>query len=104
MDSFDAYGYRKVNKVVARRMYNEGVQIYLLPCQVNAYIMFDPLYKYVWIQTATISKDSGVTFDTAVNTFEYFNCNSELGRYAHYYIKTEQGGKDNEVEAKGKRS
>lgn len=89
MVNFDTHGYRKVNKVVARRLYNEGVQVHLLPCKVNAHIVFDPLYKYVWIQPSILSTDSGVTFDTAVNTFEYFNCNSELGRYAHYYIKTE---------------
>lgn len=31
----------------------------------------------------------GNWFNNMVNSFEYYNCNNELGRYAAFYIKTD---------------
>lgn len=79
--------YKKVTKPVARKYYDNGKEVYLLPCKVNARIVFDPLYKG-FIQPCVISKQrSGDSFNKVVSEFEYYNCNSKMGYYAHYYIK-----------------
>lgn len=79
--------FKRVNKPTARKMYNLGEEIYLLPCKV-------PMRTYPdssFIQPVKISKATSTTnanhFDRTVNEFEYYNCNAELGYYAHYYVE-----------------
>lgn len=82
--------YKKINKPLARRMYNMGYSVYLLPCKVNEVVL---TIKDAMIQPVIISffesKFEENKFDRTVNEFEYYNCNAELGYYAHYYV-TEQ--------------
>ena len=84
--------YKKVTKPTARKLFNRGVEVYLLPSKVNAFIVFDKNYEG-FIQPVVIShkEDGGENqFDRTVNEFEYHNCNSEMGYYAHYYIKEQE--------------
>lgn len=37
--------FKRVNKGVARRMYNKGFEVKLLPCKVNSAIALDPLHR-----------------------------------------------------------
>lgn len=71
-------GYKRIRKNEARRRHNEGETIYLLPCMVY------PDDFHPWIKPYSIE---GEPFDKAVNAFEYYNCNSELGYYTAFYIK-----------------
>ena len=70
---------RKVNKSSARKHFNNGGEVSLIPAKVNKAGVFQPI---------TISKQNmgGLDFDSLVSDFEYKYCNSELGTYAHYYI------------------
>ena len=74
--------YKRVNKSVARKMYNMMFPIYLVPCKANI--------DCVWISPVKISfetsNESQNRFDRDVNSFEYYNCCAELGYYAHYYV------------------
>ena len=78
--------YRRIAKPTARKMYNQGYVIELLPCFVSDSVMT----KKLWISPVAISiKDSNYTensFNREVRDFEYYNCNSELGYYAHYFV------------------
>ena len=82
--------YERVNKSTARKMYNHGCSIFLLPCNVgeSALTGLNP-----WVSPIVISildSDSNINkFDRAVNNYEYYNCNAELGYYAHYYVTPE---------------
>lgn len=71
-------GTTKINKTKARNLYDSGEKIYLLPCKVSL--------NSVWVKPICVSKHSGLEFDKAVNEFEYYNCNKELGTYASYYV------------------
>lgn len=69
---------RKVYKQTAKKAYNEGKEVYLLPSKVplgNSYIF-----------PVRICKTDGQEFEKLVNAFEYYNCNKEVGTYASYYI------------------
>jgi len=73
---------KKINKATARKLYrDEGVEIHLLPCKVGL--------GSVWVRPVGIraAGPAAETFDHRVNSFEYYNCNAELGYYAAYYIK-----------------
>lgn len=68
----------KINKKKARKLYYSGTTIHVLPCKVGLGSM--------WIKPVEINKNSNMGFDAIVNRFEYYNCNTELGRYSSYYV------------------
>lgn len=79
--------YKRVTKPIARKMFREGCSIMLLPC--NSYIDFNN----PWVKPVTINikdcKHEANKFDRTVNEYEYYNCNAELGYYAHYFVSIE---------------
>jgi len=76
----------KINKQKARRLFNEGVRIMLLPCKCRL------SKENMWIQPIGISNKYTEDFDKMINNFEYHNCNNELGKYTHFYIADEEVG------------
>lgn len=85
--------YKRVNKATARKMYNHGCSILLLPCKVRESAIYDSTSSNLWVRPCEIniieSSSFENKFDMAVNNFEYYNCNAELGYYAHYYVTIE---------------
>ena len=74
-----ALNYNRINKSEARKLYNLGKPIMILPCNANP--------NSPWFSNSMISKESGRDFDALVNEFIYYNCNtSELGRYPAFYV------------------
>lgn len=82
--------YKKVNKPTARKLYNNGITVYLLPCKVSEVALTS---KNSWVSPVEISlltcAHSANKFDRTVNEYEYYNCNAELGYYASYYVTEE---------------
>jgi hypothetical protein len=75
----------KVNKTAARRLFNEGKILYLVPCKV--YPNFGNCFITPYEIQKDRVKDGIVNFDRIVDNFEYYNCNNEVGRYTHYYVE-----------------
>lgn len=71
--------YRKVDKRVARKLFDAGGVVYLTPCKANP--------RADWVGLISIHKESA-GFDTVINEFEYHNCNTELGKRAAYYVES----------------
>lgn len=95
-------GYVKITRPKAKRLFDEGKTLYLLPCKCSRVC----LVEVCGIRPATITKnnDAGRTFEKLVNSFEYYNCNRELGYYTHFYVREdnkENGGSSDEVVTKG---
>lgn len=74
--------YKKVNKATARKMYNMGCSIMLLPCKVR----FDNEWIRPYSMSLMTSEETENRFDRAVRIYECANCNAELGYYASYYV------------------
>lgn len=69
---------KKINKAIARRMYNEGKEFWITACNMRpecGILINSRYYQF---------KDD--SFDKVVNAFTYYNCNPETGRYPAYYI------------------
>lgn len=66
---------KRINKATARKLFREGKTIYLTPCKADQTKM-EP-----------IDRISSYPFDLSVNIFEMYFCDSEVGYYAHYYVK-----------------
>ena len=72
----------KINKTQARKIYNSFKSIYLVPSNVY------PDFTNMWVKPCEVgrtfhSEDSD--FDELVGAYQFYNCNSELGRRVKYY-------------------
>ena len=77
--------YTRIRKDVARRLFNEGKTIYLTPSNIAA------SDSNLWVKPIAINTKYGLKcFDFAVNEFEYYNCNHELGYYTNFWIIEEE--------------
>lgn len=74
--------YTRINKSEARKLYNLGRTITVLPCKANP--------NNPWFSNSMVSKGStDRDFDTLINEFVYYNCNTtELGRRPAFYVLT----------------
>lgn len=87
----ELYGKRveliQIQKRAAKKLYDAGESVYLCPCK------FAPLG--VWNIGCAVSKDynghedvrveDNKSFEHVVNSFRYYNCNSEAGLYITFY-------------------
>ena len=76
----------RVNKRRARSTYEAGSDVIITPVYVDPFNM--------WRPHAQISNKRqwgcDVTFDSIINEYEYYNCNSNsVGRYPAYYVRSE---------------
>ena len=75
----------KINKVQARKRFlnGEGENIVMYACKMRV--------PNVWTNGCAMNPyDEPLTvetFNNIVNSFEYYNCNNEVGKYASFYIK-----------------
>ena len=77
--------YTRVNKTKARRLFNEGVHIVLYPVEANPFSMWAGSGYTINISNIDENDKYLPTFDSIVNNFEYYNCNSEMGQYSKFY-------------------
>lgn len=68
---------KRVDKREARKRFSEGEDIYIEACNFN----FANRRT-----TSLINNKRYYNFDIAVNLFEYYNCNSDAGTYASFYV------------------
>ena len=75
----------RINKIQARKLYNEGKDVFFIPHKLNPENNFYNLgiweNKDLWGQYED--------FETLVNNFEHYNCTNETGLYTAFYIKKE---------------
>ena len=74
---------QQVQKRTARKMFHEGEAIYLCSCNMH----FDSAWQTPIVISKEVGKSLGYTFDQLCDNYEYYNCDSERGRYAHFYVK-----------------
>lgn len=71
---------KKINKVVARRMYKEGKSFIIVPCKCSPSSQFAVHMKSGWMWR---------DFNNFYNEFLFYNCNNETGRYPAFYVEEE---------------
>ena len=70
----------QINKTVARKLYNEGKTFWMTACNMR---------PECGILINSAHREYDEDFNKLVNTFVYYNCNNETGRYPRYYIDGE---------------
>ena len=78
--------FKKLNKTQARKLYNAGQTIMLVPCKVNPNNMWGIGHYFSNAEGDGFERD----FDKVVSYYSYYNCQyNELGKYCAYYIEEE---------------
>lgn len=69
----------KVDKQRARKEYNAGNNVFLLPSKA--------VPGSIWIQPFKINKNTlQRDFETVLNEYAYYNCSTETGKRVTYYL------------------
>lgn len=77
--------YKRVDKRVARKEFNAGRVVHLTTSRTYP---GSPVGSYN-IQLPP-DPDRFDTFDDYVNSFKYYNCNSEVGNRVNYYVESKE--------------
>lgn len=76
--SYNGHTFRRVPKSVARVVFDNGDNVYLLPNKVR--------FDNAWIKPYRFDYTNELSFDSAVNAYIYYNCNRETGLSCAYFI------------------
>ena len=82
---FDFKDIQRVDKRIARTLYEKGVDVLFLPCKINP-------ERDIWNLGIWENKDlegQYECFDILVSYYSAYNCDSHLGRYVSFYVKKE---------------
>lgn len=69
--------YEPITKQAARKLFDTGSTIYVLPRNINPY--------NIWVAPYEINKTSIPDLDKFINMYIYYNCNAETGNSVKYY-------------------
>lgn len=74
---------KQVNKTTARKLYEQGKTVYVMPCNMR----FDNMWQSPCPMNKEREADSTDCFDGRIQHFIYYNCDSERGKYPCYFVK-----------------
>lgn len=74
---------KKVNVTTAKKVFNAGNTVYLLPNKVKL--------DNAWIKPFAIDSETslGKSWENIINSYAYYNCNKDTGTNIAYYIDAE---------------
>lgn len=70
---------KRINKWAARKLFKEGKTFWITACNMR------PEYG-VLMEAGTYDNET-IDFDTFINSFTYYCCCTETGRYPAFYIE-----------------
>ena len=79
IDARGTVAVERVSKVKAKKVYDNGGRVIVMPCNFNIQSPWSPLI---------VLTGDGSSFESVINATEYYNCNNEAGKYLKYYLET----------------
>lgn len=73
---------QKINKAVARKLYDANRPFWIVACNLRPQCG-------ILIGSTSFESMADIPFDDMVNSFEYYNCSNDTGRYAAFYTDDE---------------
>jgi hypothetical protein len=68
----------QISKPQARKLFDEGKEIYLSPCNMKVFNS--------WGTLLSVTKaNNNANFYRIVKSYEYYNCNNEAGKYVLFF-------------------
>lgn len=80
----------RISKAKAKKLYEKGKSVWCLPSKMNPYSE--------WISPCLMPNEASYlgeppkkewvrTWEQAINSFSYYNCNEEQGKFIKFYVK-----------------
>ena len=92
MKRIEIDGYRRISKPAARKAYQSGETVYIIPCKLSPANVYMPAMaiscKPSQDETPVNMPGCAATFEKRVNAFEYYNCSPETGNYTAFYTRS----------------
>jgi len=95
MKKYTVGNYERISKATAKKLFLRGEKIGMLPCKA---VPGSAWFPYPYILDREMQKNfvvdeigMGNRFCDLVNSFEYYNCSNETGKYAAFYRETGKG-------------
>lgn len=78
-------GYRRVSKWIARKLYDDGVEVYMCPCNLRP---GEPWHPEVAVRLSDGEEFpcAPAPFEDVVRGFQFFNCSYSAGYYPAFYV------------------
>jgi len=73
---------KQINKIEAKRLYSEGITVFL---QSSNHIPFQPYQNVCPTSNHLFNTSIDSTFEIQCESYLYYNCDTERGRYLHYF-------------------
>lgn len=70
---------KQVNKTLAKKLYDNGKEIFLNSCNMRL--------NNMWTSPMPLNNSNEEKFESVVNSFEYYNCCNERGKYANFFTE-----------------
>lgn len=74
---------KQINKTAARKRFENGETIYFTPSKM----LFDNPWQFPVMVNKCQEVFEDHSFDDFCNIYENINCNSETGKYIHFFVK-----------------
>lgn len=78
MNKIEYCGFIRIAKPTARKLYNAGMDVRVLPCKMPP--------RSIWGVGITGNIHSHGEFERFCNHFSYYNCTAETGKYPAFYV------------------
>ncbi|MCQ2978073.1 MAG: hypothetical protein MJ232_08670 [archaeon] len=75
--------YKRINKTAAKKLYDNGGEIYFIPCKLDP----DNNFYCLGIWESKFLNGQYADFEKLCNYFTSYNCNNETGLYIAFYIR-----------------
>lgn len=75
-------GLIRIQRRTAKRLFEEGKEVFITPHKMRFSEYWKPPYSMAALRSES-------KFDDIVNSFIYYRCNTETGKYPSFYIKRE---------------
>ena len=75
-------GLIRVQRRTAKRLFEEGNEVFITPHKMRFSAQWNPPHSIAAVRSES-------KFDDIVNSFIYYHCNTETGKYPSFYVKRE---------------
>ena len=86
MNAITMNGYVRISKQAAQKRWNNNEPFYIESCKMVPGNSWGTTIEWdTWRIKEYIG--SGYSFQSAINSFSYYNCDNERGKYPSFYLK-----------------
>ena len=75
-------GLIRVQRRTAKRLFEGGNEVFITPHKMRFSAQWNPPHSIAAVRSES-------KFDDIVNSFIYYHCNTETGKYPSFYVKRE---------------